>query len=165
MQKQVNEMVLTNLCVEEMCEMIRSGQKKEGEIKEMLVDLGRENRWPEVWKISHALGVEISWIEDAKNEVWVDIGTAGEVMLNPPIGALLPFRLWVHTHPWNAYWSLTDRDTLAAYCGLIQEALVLGHDHSKHTECKLPFGEKIENGINPLSTWTEEPCIPYEVEE
>ena len=158
-------MVVTNDSVQEMCKEIRSGQKKDSRIKEMLAILGRENRWAEVWNISHALGVEISWIEDAKNEVWVDIGTAGEVTLNPPIGALLPFRLWVHTHPWNAYWSLTDRNTLAAYCGLIQEALVLGHDHSKHTECMLPFGEKLGDGLNPLSTWTEEPCIPYEVKE
>ncbi len=164
-QGQVNKLVITNHSVENMCQEIRSGVREESQIKEMLSLLGKENRWSEVWTISHALGVEISWIEDAKEEVWVDIGGPGDVSLEPPIGALLPFRLWVHTHPWDAYWSVTDRRTLAAYCGLIQEALVLGHDHSKHTKCLLPFGEKLKEGVSPLSRWTDEPCIPYGVQE
>ena len=116
----MNKLVITNYSVENMCKEIRSGVRDENQIKEMLSLLGKENRWSEVWIISHALGVEIRWIEDAKEDVWVDIGGPGDVSLEPPIGALLPFRLWVHTHPWDAYWSVTDRRTLAAYCGLIQ---------------------------------------------
>ena len=156
-------MVISSNSVLDMCDSIQAGNSNDEEIKQMLVKLGNEKRWLEMWKISHARGVEISWIKDAKNDVWVDIGTAGEVTLNPPIGAQLPFKLWIHTHPWNAYWSMTDLDTLAKFCGLIQEAVVLGHDHSKRSECKLPFGHSLESGVNPLSAWTDEPCIPYEV--
>ena len=156
-------MEISSNSVVEMCEKIQIGNANDDEIKQILVKLGNQKRWAEMWKISHALRVEISWIQDANNDVWVDIGTEGEVTLNPPIGAQLPFQLWVHTHPWNAYWSITDLGTLATFCGMIQEALVLGHDHSKHTVCNLPFGHSLDEGVEPLSTWTDEPCIPYEV--
>lgn len=156
-------MEISSNSVLELCEKIHSGNTDYDFIKNTLVELGNQKRWPEMWEISHALKVEISWIKDSKNDVWVDIGTAGEVTLNPPIGAQLPFQLWVHTHPWNAYWSITDLGTLEKFCGLIQEALVLGHDHCKRTECKLPFGHSLETGVEPLSAWTDEPCIPYEV--
>ncbi|MEC7462960.1 MAG: hypothetical protein VX439_05915, partial [Candidatus Thermoplasmatota archaeon] len=111
-------MEISSNSVVEMCEKIQTGNADDNEIKEILVELGNQKRWAEMWDISHALRVEISWIKDAKNEVWVDIGTAGEVTLNPPIGAQLPFQLWIHTHPWNAYWSITDLGTLAKFCGL-----------------------------------------------
>lgn len=155
-------MEITPYSVLELCKKIHNGNTNHDEIKNALVELGNQKRWAEMWEISHALKVEISWIKDSKNEVWVDIGSAGEVTLSPPIGAQLPFQLWVHTHPWTAYWSITDLKTLERFCGLIKEALVLGHSHSKHTECKLPFGHSLEKGIEPLSAWTDEPCIPYE---
>ena len=52
-----------------------------------------------------------------EGRIWVDIGTAGQVRLNPPVGSTIPFSLWIHTHPWDAYWSPTDLATLAAYSG------------------------------------------------
>ena len=156
-------MKITSDSVRKMCDEIDAGKSNNDEVKQMLVELGNEKRWQEMWKISHALGIEISWIKDAKNDVWVDFGSAGEVTLEPPIGSQLPFQLWVHTHPWNAYWSITDLGTLARFTGLIKEALVLGHNHSKHTVCNLQFGDSLEKGVDPLSTWTDEPCISYEV--
>ncbi|GIT41389.1 MAG: hypothetical protein Ct9H300mP10_03990 [Methanobacteriota archaeon] len=53
--------------------------------------------------------------------------------MSPPIGAKVPFKLWLHTHPQDAYWSSTDRDTIASYTSLLERAVVLGHDHYKQT--------------------------------
>ena len=44
---------------------------------------------------------EVSVLFDADGRIWVDIGTVGHVSLEPPLGATIPFRLWVHTHPWD----------------------------------------------------------------
>ena len=70
-------MEISSNSVVEMCEKIQIGNANDDEIKQILVKLGNQKRWAEMWKISHALRVEISWIQDANNDVWVDIGTAG----------------------------------------------------------------------------------------
>ena len=72
---------------------------------------------------------EISALIDSDGRVYVDIGSRGEVRLAPPTGASIPFRTWIHTHPMDAYWSDTDRETLAICSGILDEAVVLGHDH------------------------------------
>ena len=84
-------------------------------IRETIGQLALERRWSEVWEIADSMSREVSILIDRRNMVFVDVGTAGRVILNPPEGSEVPFRLWVHTHPRDAYWSSTDRDSLAHY--------------------------------------------------
>ena len=123
------------------------GSHQEDEVITSLRILGIQERWDEVWNVSHALGIEISWIQDAEGTVFVDLGSSGEVRLSAPIGAVLPFRLWIHTHPWTAYWSFTDRTALRNFAGLIEVAIVLGHDHWKRSSCQLRMGETLPDGV------------------
>ena len=147
-----------------LCQKIRNGDHKEHDIIDSLRILGLQERWDEVWNVSHALGIEISWIQDAEGAVFVDLGSSGEVRLSAPIGAVLPFRLWIHTHPWTAYWSFTDLTALRNFAGLIQVAIVLGHDHWKRSRCQLRMGETLPDGVeDPLNMWTNEEIQHYPV--
>ena len=148
----------------QLCQKIRSGDHREDEVIDSLRILGIQERWHELWNVSHALGIEVSWIRDAEGTVFVDLCSSGEVRLNPPIGAVLPFRLWIHTHPWTAYWSFTDRATLRNFAGLIEVAIVLGHDHWKRSRCRLTMGESLPDSVeDPLNVWTEEEIQKYPV--
>ena len=91
----------------------------------------------------------------------MDIGTAGRVNLSPPDGSEVPFRLWVHTHPRDAYWSSTDRGSLALYSGLLDEALVLGFDHLKRSVNGSGHTNPLEQE-GPLSRWSSEEVVTYE---
>ena len=103
---------------------------------------------------------EISVLIDADGKLFVDVGTSGQVKMSPPEDAKIPFQLWLHTHPLDAYWSSTDRDTLGCYVGLILEAVVLGHDHYKHTaHSEAPESSLDEEG--PLASWSSEPTVFY----
>ena len=147
-----------------LCLKIRNGQHEEDEVINSLRILGIQQRWDEVWNVSYSLGIEISWIQDAEGTVFVDLGSSGEVRLSAPIGAVLPFRLWIHTHPWAAYWSFTDRTALRNFAGLIEVAIVLGHDHWKRSRCQLKMGEPLPDGIDdPLNMWTDEEIQHYPV--
>ncbi|GIT11157.1 MAG: hypothetical protein CM1200mP32_06500 [Methanobacteriota archaeon] len=59
---------------------------------------------------------------DAGDKIYIDIGTSGEVKMAPPEDAKVPFKLWIHSHPRDAYWTPTDRDTIACYTGLLEKA-------------------------------------------
>ena len=139
---------------------ISSGRVSSSRVKETIAALADGGSWSELWEIADSMSREVSVLFDADGRIWVDIGTVGHVSLEPPLGATIPFRLWVHTHPWDPYWSQTDKDTLAAYSTIMESALVLGHDRMKwsrngsETQTIEPSG--------PLSTWSSEPCVHYE---
>ncbi len=126
-----------------------------------------EGHWLSVWNLADRLKREVSILFDAQDWVWVDIGTIGMVRLSPPLGSRLPLRLWVHTHPWNAYWSITDRRTLATVSGVLDKALVLGHDHLVRTvydECVNPEWAEMDSRLatdGPLMSWTDEAAMSY----
>lgn len=129
-------------------------------IRETIGQMALEGCWEEVWKIADSMGREVSILLDRRERVFVDVGTAGSVILSPPEGSEIPFRLWVHTHPRLAYWSQTDKDSLATYSNLIEEALVLGFDHLKRTV----NGENHPRALaeeGPLSRWSSEQNVPY----
>ena len=130
-------------------------------IRETIGQLALERRWSEVWEIADSMGREVSILIDRRNMVFVDVGTAGRVNLNPPEGSEVPFRLWVHTHPRDAYWSSTDRDSLAHYSMLLDEALVLGFDHLKRSVNGLSHPEPLAQE-GPLSRWSSEAVVPYD---
>jgi hypothetical protein len=134
---------------------------QEARVQAALAAAGMEQNWQEVWNIADLLGVEISLLFDSADNIWVDIGTAGSVRLQPPGGAILPFRLWVHTHPRDAYWSATDKRTLAIWQMLLDKALVLGHDHYKQSV----KGDATElprlSSAGPLASWSDEEIVQY----
>ena len=144
----------------EVSEDIVSGRVSSSRVKETIAALAQGESWSELWEIADSMSREVSVLFDADGMIWVDIGTAGHVSLEPPLGATIPFRLWVHTHPWDPYWSQTDKDTLAAYSTILESALVLGHDRMKWSR----NGSDVQTiePSGPLSTWSSEPCVHYE---
>lgn len=124
-----------------------------------------EHHWQSVWNLADSLKREVSILFDSQGLIWVDIGTIGMVHVSPPIGSELPLRLWVHTHPWSAYWSDTDRRALAGFAGALDEALVLGHDHLVRSigrdPATHPFGRKLSSD-GPLMHWTDEDPMSYQ---
>ena len=123
-----------------------------------------EGRWLSVWTLADRLKREVSILFDAKGLIWVDIGSIGMVQVSPPIGSELPFRLWVHTHPWTAYWSDTDRRALAGFAGALDEALVLGHDHLVRSVGGNPESNPFDRKLSlhgPLTYWTDEEPQSY----
>ena len=129
-------------------------------IREHIAGLTHAGRWQQIWEIGNRLLREVSVLIDAEGKYYIDIGTSGEVKMSPPIGAKVPFKLWLHTHPQDAYWSSTDRDTIASYTSLLERAVVLGHDHYKQTVFSDSPAAALE-GDGPLSSWTSEPTVLY----
>ena len=133
-------------------------------IREHIAGLVKAGRWQEIWAIGDRLSREVSVLIDAEDKFYVDIGTSGEVKMSPPVNAKVPFKLWLHSHPRDAYWSSTDLDTIACYTSLLERAAVLGHDHYKQTvfsnSPELPLEEE-----GPLSSWTSELTVLYEDKE
>ncbi len=129
-------------------------------IRETIGQMALEGCWEEVWNIADSMGREVSILLDRMERVFVDVGTAGSVILRPPEGSEIPFKLWVHTHPRLAYWSQTDKDSLATYSNLIEEALVLGFDHLKRTVNGRDHHQALADE-GPLSRWSSEPNVSY----
>jgi hypothetical protein len=132
-------------------------------LKETIAGLASESMWRQLWLVADSLSREVSVLFDRDGRIWVDIGTAGQVRLSPPNGATIPFSLWIHTHPWDAYWSPTDLSALASYSRILDRALVLGHDHMKSTRKAEGDYDRLGAG-GPLSVWTSEEVRAYEEE-
>tara|TARA_B100001996_G_scaffold294_1_gene322 strand:+ start:207 stop:764 length:558 start_codon:yes stop_codon:yes gene_type:complete len=137
-------------------------------IRESLAHYAVEEEWSSVWSLADSMKREISILFDTQGLVWVDVGTPGMVRLSPPLGSKLPLKLWVHSHPWNAYWSATDLRTLASVSGILEKALVLGHDHLVKSECldsTSDYNQKDRrlSGEGPLMSWTDEAAVSYEI--
>ena len=139
---------------------IRTGDYDSGVVREHIAGLAKNRQWQDIWQIGDQLLREVSVLIDAEGKIYIDIGTSGEVKMSPPDGAKVPFELWIHSHPQDAYWSSTDRDTIGCYTGLLQRAVVLGHDHYKETRhTESPEASLEPEG--PLSSWTSEPTVLY----
>jgi hypothetical protein len=134
-------------------------------ILQSLAYLAVEGDWRALWRLADALKREVSILFDAQGLVWVDIGDPGMVHLAPPIGCCLPLRLWVHTHPVDAYWSATDQRTLATVAGILDRALVLGDDHlvwARHRAEPSTGSDDVRiSEEGPLSQWTAESAVLY----
>ena len=144
---------------------IQNGNLRDEAILQSLAFYGVERNWEAVWIIADALKREVSLLFDSQDLVWVDVGNRGMVRLSPPLGSRLPLRLWIHTHPWDAYWSGTDRRTLASVSGVLEQALVLGHDHFVRANC-MDFSPTHSTDRRlamdgPLMHWTDEDTTSY----
>ena len=145
--------------------LVRSGDFDSLPIRETLAHFATQKDWMNLWNLADFLRREVSVLFDSEDKVWVDVGTSGQVRLAPPEGAIIPFKLWIHTHPWDAYWSSTDLDSLLLFSGILDEAIVLGNDHFKrtiHSQEKVPT--PLELG-SALENWTDEELTYYNQKE
>ena len=123
---------------------------------EFVTNLAKKGNWLFIYMLSNAASREVSILVDSNDNYFVDWGTIGSVELSPPIGAVLPFKLWVHTHPSNtAYWSVTDRNTLEMAKGILEKALVLGENGLLSTTLQATNSFTGDDN-NSKSQWTEE---------
>ena len=128
---------------------------------DLVTNMAQKSNWHMIYLLSKSVSREVSILVDSKNNYFVDWGTFGSVNLSPPIGAVLPFKLWVHTHPSNAaYWSITDRNTLEIAKGILDKALVLGEDGLLSTILQ-PIGSSTDDTVYPNLQWTEEEVIGW----
>jgi len=121
-------------------------------------------RWDLVYNLSLIAGLETSVLIDANGSIQIDWGTPGRVPLRPPVGMMAPFRLWVHTHPgFHAYWSSTDRNSLAVAQGILDRALVLGAPGVKESRNMVGEDSTKRIGVTgPLSSWTEQEIVTWD---
>ena len=128
---------------------------------DLVTNMAQKSNWHMIYLLSKSVSREVSILVDSKDNHFVDWGTIGSVKLSPPIGAVLPFKLWVHTHPSNAaYWSITDRNTLEIAKGILDKALVLGEDGLLSTILQ-PIGSCTDDTVNSNLQWTEEEVIGW----
>ena len=128
---------------------------------DLVTNMAQKSNWHMIYLLSKSVSREVSILVDSKDNHFVDWGTIGSVKLSPPIGAVLPFKLWVHTHPSNAaYWSITDRNTLEIAKGILNKALVLGEDGLLSTILQ-PIGSSTDDTVNSNLQWTEEEVIGW----
>ena len=126
-----------------------------------VINLAKKGNWYMIYLLSKYVSREVSILVDSKDNYFVDWGTIGSVELSPPIGAVLPFKLWVHTHPSNtAYWSITDRNTLEIAKGILDKALVLGENGLLSTTLQ-PTTSSTGDIVNPNPKWTEEEVMGW----
>jgi hypothetical protein len=149
-------------------ELIERGEHESLEVRETIAALalsgfrGENDKWEELWKVADSMSKEVSVLLDRRSQAWVDIGTRGQVRLAPAIGSIAPYKLWLHTHPWSAYASGTDRETLASCSMILEQAIVLGHDHMVWLRRDYSGIEEVLEEDGPLSTWTtDENVITY----
>ncbi|MCH2649449.1 MAG: hypothetical protein MKZ57_06485 [Candidatus Poseidoniaceae archaeon] len=128
---------------------------------DFVINLAKKCNWNMIYLLSKCVSREVSILVDSKDNYFVDWGTIGSVELSPPIGAVLPFKLWVHTHPSNtAYWSITDRNTLEIAKGILDKALVLGENGLLSTILQ-PISSSTDDTVNPNLRWTEEEVMDW----
>ena len=132
---------------------------------EFVIEQAKQGNWYFIYLLSERVAREVSILVDANDNYWVDWGTIGRVKLSPPTGSVLPFKLWVHTHPgFAAYWSTTDTNSLSLGTTILETAMVLGEPGPKFTsnstfnnQLKAPF----ISAEGPLSNWTSEEPTPW----
>ena len=128
---------------------------------DLVTNMAQKSNWHMIYLLSKSVSREVSILVDSKDNHFVDWGTIGSVKLSPPIGAVLPFKLWVHTHPSNtAYWSITDQNTLEIAKGILDKALVLGEDGLLSTILQ-PIGSSTDDTANSNLQWTEDEVIGW----
>ena len=128
---------------------------------DFVINLAKKCNWNMIYLLSKCVSREVSILVDSKDNYFVDWGTIGSVELSPPVGAVLPFKLWVHTHPSNtAYWSITDRNTLEIAKGILDKALVLGENGLLSTILQ-PISSSTDDTVNTNLRWTEEEVMDW----
>ena len=119
-------------------------------------------RWDIVYLLSYYAGLETSVLIDADDRIFIDWGLPGSVHLRQPVGAKIPFKLWVHTHPrMSTYWSGTDKNSLAISTMILEHAAVLGMQGIKYSQNSTLSPLQIEEhhfigSQDALQNWTDQ---------
>ena len=117
------------LQIQEITELIRINGQDSEKTTQLICELTTQKDWDKIYQISEFFGQEISILVDAQERIFVDWGSISRVELTPPIGSVVPFKLWLHTHPRNqAFWSETDQYSLFIAERILEQAIVLGMD-------------------------------------
>ena len=117
------------LQIQEITELIRINGQDSEKTTQLISELTTQKDWDKIYQISEFFGQEISILVDAQERIFVDWGSISRVELTPPIGSVVPFKLWLHTHPRNrAFWSETDQYSLFIAERILEQAIVLGMD-------------------------------------
>jgi hypothetical protein len=127
-----------------------------------IAHLALNENWLPVYILSQITNREVSILIDADDKVWVDWGSQSEVKLHPPAGSSIPFKMWIHTHPrGDAYWSDTDKTSIASVGTILQRALVLGNSGILFTSYNDDELVPKCSNTGPLSHWSEEDVRPW----
>ena len=119
-------------------------------LKEYIKQCCISKKWKAIYNISEIANLELGILVDSTGEYWIEWGETSLVEHNPPIGAKLPFKLWLHTHPNGpAYWSVIDQKSLLLFSKITEKAIVLGNDGyleaiQKDIDCKNIWWNKDE---------------------
>tara|TARA_B100000963_G_scaffold249502_1_gene218508 strand:- start:2697 stop:3152 length:456 start_codon:yes stop_codon:yes gene_type:complete len=117
------------LQIQEITELIRINGQDSEKTTQLISELTTQKDWDKIYQISEFFGQEISILVDAQERIFVDWGSISRVELTPPLGSVVPFKLWLHTHPRNqAFWSETDQYSLFIAERILEQAIVLGMD-------------------------------------
>ncbi len=117
------------LQIQEITELIRINGRDSEKTTQLISELTTQKDWDKIYQISEFFGQEISILVDAQERIFVDWGSISRVELTPPLGSIVPFKLWLHTHPRNqAFWSETDQYSLFIAERILEQAIVLGMD-------------------------------------
>ena len=117
------------LQIQEITELIRINGQDSEKTTQLISELTTQKDWDKIYQISEFFGQEISILVDAQERIFVDWGSISRVELMPPLGSVVPFKLWLHTHPRNqAFWSETDQYSLFIAERILEQAIVLGMD-------------------------------------
>ena len=115
--------------IQEITELIRINGRDSEKTTQLISELTTQKDWDKIYQISEFFGQEISILVDAQERIFVDWGSISRVELTPPLGSVVPFKLWLHTHPRNqAFWSETDQYSLFIAERILEQAIVLGMD-------------------------------------
>ena len=115
--------------IQEITELIRINGQDNEKTTQLISELTTQKDWDKIYQISEFFGQEISILVDAQERIFVDWGSISRVELTPPLGSVVPFKLWLHTHPRNqAFWSETDQYSLFIAERILEQAIVLGMD-------------------------------------
>ena len=117
------------LQIQEITELIRINGQDSEKTTQLISEFTTQKDWDKIYQISEFFGQEISILVDAQERIFVDWGSISRVELTPPLGSVVPFKLWLHTHPRNqAFWSITDQNSLFIAERILEHAIVLGMD-------------------------------------
>jgi hypothetical protein len=149
------------LQIQEITELITINGQDSEKTTQLISELTTQKDWNKIYQISEFFGQEISILVDAQERIFVDWGSISRVELTPPLGSVVPFKLWLHTHPSNqAYWSLTDQESLFLAEGILQHAIVLGQNGLlSTTNSNLVDGIEFDNNfgwtLEKVNNWPE----------
>ena len=95
---------------------------------------------------------EVQVIIDAKDELYISVGTFGFVSFKDQeeqlSGMKIPLKCWIHTHPFGqAFFSGTDWKTINTWKSMLESATVLGDNQFIAYDVNTEIAKKVHYGI------------------